>query len=442
MPAGTVAVPEPLRSVREVELRMNAPSKFQLHQASPDLCAAIASVEAAIVDIRAGKMVILVDDEDRENEGDLCIAAEKVTPEAINFMAKYGRGLICLSLTEERLDQLRLSMMVPDYENSSSFGTAFTVSIEARHGVTTGISAADRATTVLAAIADDAKSSDLTRPGHVFPLRARKGGVLRRAGQTEGSMDLARLAGLKPAGVICEIMNDDGTMARLPDLAVFGEEHEIKIVTIADLIQYRLRKEKLVKRSATAEMPTAYGEFRAIVYENEIDHVDHMALVRGEIRPEDAVLVRVHSECLTGEAFGSQRCDCGEQLQDSLKMIDDEGCGVLLYMRQEGRGIGLKNKIRAYELQDVEGLDTVEANERLGFPADMRDYGVGAQILADLGVRRMRLITNNPGKRAGIEGYGLEIVERVSLEIEPNEKNLEYLRTKKEKLGHVLHLMS
>ncbi|MBW1684092.1 MAG: bifunctional 3,4-dihydroxy-2-butanone-4-phosphate synthase/GTP cyclohydrolase II [Deltaproteobacteria bacterium] len=421
---------------------MNAPSTLQLHKASPDLRAAIASVEAAIADIRAGKMVILVDDEDRENEGDLCIAAEKVTPEVINFMAKYGRGLICLSLTEERLDQLRLSMMVPDYENSSSFGTAFTVSIEARHGVTTGISAADRATTVLAAIADDAKSSDLTRPGHVFPLRARKGGVLRRAGQTEGSMDLARLAGLKPAGVICEIMNDDGTMARLPDLAVFGEEHEIKIVTIADLIQYRLRKEKLVKRSATAEMPTAYGEFRAIVYENEIDHVDHMALVRGEIRPEDAVLVRVHSECLTGEAFGSQRCDCGEQLQDSLKMIDDEGCGVLLYMRQEGRGIGLKNKIRAYELQDVEGLDTVEANERLGFPADMRDYGVGAQILADLGVRRMRLITNNPGKRAGIEGYGLEIVERVSLEIEPNEKNLEYLRTKKEKLGHVLHLMS
>jgi len=442
VPAGTVAVPEPLRSVREVELRMNAPSTLQLHKASPDLRAAIASVEAAIADIRAGKMVILVDDEDRENEGDLCIAAEKVTPEVINFMAKYGRGLICLSLTEERLDQLRLSMMVPDYENSSSFGTAFTVSIEARHGVTTGISAADRATTVLAAIADDAKSSDLTRPGHVFPLRARKGGVLRRAGQTEGSMDLARLAGLKPAGVICEIMNDDGTMARLPDLAVFGEEHEIKIVTIADLIQYRLRKEKLVKRSATAEMPTAYGEFRAIVYENEIDHVDHMALVRGEIRPEDAVLVRVHSECLTGEAFGSQRCDCGEQLQDSLKMIDDEGCGVLLYMRQEGRGIGLKNKIRAYELQDVEGLDTVEANERLGFPADMRDYGVGAQILADLGVRRMRLITNNPGKRAGIEGYGLEIVERVSLEIEPNEKNLEYLRTKKEKLGHVLHLMS
>ncbi len=442
MPAGTVAVPEPSRSVREVGLRMTALTKLQFQKPLPDLRAAIASVEAAIEDIRAGKMVILVDDEDRENEGDLCIAAEKVTPEAINFMAKYGRGLICLSLTEERLDQLRLSMMVPDYENSSSYGTAFTVSIEARHGVTTGISAADRATTVLTAIADDAKSSDLTRPGHVFPLRAREGGVLRRAGQTEGSVDLARLAGLKPAGVICEIMNDDGTMARLPDLVEFGERHDIKIVTIADLIQYRLRKEKLVKRSARAQMPTAHGEFHAIVYENEIDHVDHMALVRGEIRPDDAVLVRVHSECLTGDAFGSLRCDCGEQLQAALKMIDAEGSGVLLYMRQEGRGIGLKNKIRAYELQDEEGLDTVEANERLGFPADMRDYGVGAQILADLGVHRMRLITNNPGKRAGIEGYGLEIVERVPLEIEPNEKNLEYLRTKKEKLGHVLHLMS
>jgi 3,4-dihydroxy 2-butanone 4-phosphate synthase/GTP cyclohydrolase II len=421
---------------------MTASSKLQLHKASPDLRAAIASVEAAIADVRAGKMVILVDDEDRENEGDLCIAAEKVTPEAINFMAKYGRGLICLSLTEERLEQLRLSMMVPDYENSSSYGTAFTVSIEARHGVTTGISAADRATTVLTAIADDAKSSDLTRPGHVFPLRAREGGVLRRAGQTEGSVDLARLAGLKPAGVICEIMNDDGTMARLPDLVEFSERHDVKIVTIADLIQYRLRNEKLVKRAARAELPTAYGEFRAIVFENEIDHVDHMALVRGEIGPEDAVLVRVHSECMTGEVFGSQRCDCGEQLEAALKMIDDEGAGVLLYMRQEGRGIGLKNKIRAYELQDEEGLDTVEANERLGFPADLRDYGVGAQILADLGVRRMRLITNNPGKRAGIEGYGLEIVERVALEIEPNEKNLEYLRTKKEKLGHILHLMS
>ena len=358
-------------------------------------------------------------------------------------MAKHARGLICLSLTEERLEQLRLSMMVPDYENNSGFGTAFTVSIEARHGVTTGISAADRATTILAAIADEAKPTDIVRPGHVFPLRAREGGVLRRAGQTEGSVDLARLAGLRPAGVICEIMNDDGSMARLPDLVEFSRAHDIKIVTIADLIQYRLRNEKLVRRAAEATMPTAYaGDFKAIVYENGIDHVDHMALVKGEIHPDRAVLVRVHSECLTGDAFGSQRCDCGEQLQAALKLIDAEGCGVLLYMRQEGRGIGLKNKIRAYGLQDKEGLDTVQANERLGFPPDMRDYGVGAQILADLGVRRLRLITNNPGKRAGIEGYGLTIVDRVPLEIQPNEKNLEYLRTKKEKLGHVLHLMS
>ena len=420
---------------------MSAPSKLTL-KPNPDLHAAIASVEAAILDIRAGKMVILVDDEDRENEGDLCIAAEAVTPEAINFMAKYGRGLICLSLTEERLEQLKLAMMVPDYENNSGFGTAFTISIEARHGVTTGISAADRATTVLTAIADDAKPSDLTRPGHVFPLRAREGGVLRRAGQTEGSADLARLAGFKPAGVICEIMNDDGTMARLPDLVEFGKAHGIQIVTIADMIQYRLRKEKLVRRAADASMPTAAGEFRAVVYENDIDHVDHMALVKGEIEADDRVLVRVHSECLTGDAFGSKRCDCGEQLQAALEMIEAEGKGILLYMRQEGRGIGLKNKIRAYCLQDEEGLDTVQANERLGFPPDLRDYGVGAQILTDLGVKQMRLITNNPGKRAGIEGYGLTIIDRVPLEIQPNEKNLAYLRTKKEKLGHVLHLMS
>jgi 3,4-dihydroxy 2-butanone 4-phosphate synthase / GTP cyclohydrolase II len=419
-----------------------APTKLPVHRIPPDIHAAIASVEAALDQIRAGKLVILVDDEDRENEGDLCMAAEKVTPEAINFMAKYARGLICLSLTEERLEQLRLSMMVPDYENSSGFGTAFTVSIEARHGVTTGISAADRATTIRTAIADDARPNDIVRPGHVFPLRAREGGVLRRAGQTEGSIDLARLAGLKPAGVICEIMNDDGTMARLPDLVEFGRLHDIPILTIADLIQYRLRKETLVRRAAVAEMPTAHGDFRAIIYENAIDRVDHLALVKGEIRPDHPVLVRVHSECLTGDAFGSRRCDCGEQLSAAMKMIEDEGCGVLLYMRQEGRGIGLMNKIRAYSLQDQEGLDTVQANEKLGFPPDMRDYGVGAQILRDLGVRRMRLITNNPGKRAGIEGYGLAIVDRVPLEIKPNEKNLEYLRTKKEKLGHVLHLMS
>jgi 3,4-dihydroxy 2-butanone 4-phosphate synthase/GTP cyclohydrolase II len=388
-------------------------------------------------------MVIVVDDADRENEGDLCIAAEKVTPEAINFMAKHGRGLVCLSLTEPQLERLNIGMMVPDWENTSGFGTAFTVSIEARRGVTTGISAADRATTVLTAIAPDAKPNDIARPGHIFPLRAREGGVLRRAGQTEGSVDLARMAELTPAGVICEIMNDDGSMARMPDLVEFGRAHDIKIVTIADMIQYRLRKEKLVRRAANATMPTrAGGDFRCIVYENDIDHIDHMALVKGEIDPDVPVLVRVHSECLTGDALGSLRCDCGEQLEAALKLIESEGQGVLLYMRQEGRGIGLKNKIRAYGLQDEEGLDTVQANERLGFPADLRDYGVGAQILVDLGVRKMRMITNNPGKRAGIEGYGLTIVDRVPLEIQPNEKNLEYLRTKKEKLGHVLHLMS
>jgi 3,4-dihydroxy 2-butanone 4-phosphate synthase/GTP cyclohydrolase II len=422
---------------------MSSAPDLKLQKHPEDIRAAVASVEAAIADIRAGKMVILVDDADRENEGDLCIAAEACTPEAINFMAKHGRGLICLSMTESQLEKLHLSMMVPDWENTSGFGTAFTISIEARQGVTTGISAADRSHTVLTAIAEDAKPTDLVRPGHVFPLRARPGGVLRRAGQTEGSVDLARLAGLKPAGVICEIMNDDGTMARMRDLAEFGREHGIVIVTIADLIQYRLRKEKLVRRAADSTMPTrAAGEFRCVIYENDIDHVDHMALVKGEITADEPVLVRVHSECLTGDALGSLRCDCGEQLEASLKLIDEEGCGVLVYMRQEGRGIGLKNKIRAYGLQDEEGLDTVQANERLGFPADLRDYGVGAQILRDLGVSKMRIITNNPGKRAGIEGYGLTIVERVPLEIEPNEKNLEYLRTKKEKLGHVLHLMS
>jgi 3,4-dihydroxy 2-butanone 4-phosphate synthase/GTP cyclohydrolase II len=421
----------------------NTPPKLKLAQTAEEVAAATASVEAAIEDVRAGKIVILVDDADRENEGDLCVAAEKVTPEAINFMAMHGRGLVCLSLTEEQLERLHLSMMVPDYENNSGFGTAFTISVEAREGVTTGISAADRARTVLTAINPDAHPNDLARPGHIFPLRARQGGVLRRAGQTEGSVDLARLAGLNPSGVICEIMNDDGTMARMPDLVEFGRKHDIKIVTIADLIQYRLRNEKLVQRAAEATMPIANaGEYRAIVYTNEIDHVDHIALVKGEIDSSVPVLARVHSECLTGDAFGSLRCDCGEQLQSALKMIDEAGAGILLYMRQEGRGIGLKNKIKAYGLQDEEGLDTVQANERLGFPADLRDYGVGAQILHDLGVREMRMITNNPGKRAGIEGYGLTIIERVPLEITPNARNLEYLRTKKEKLGHVLHLMS
>ncbi len=403
----------------------------------------MASIPEAIAEIRAGRMVVLVDDEDRENEGDLCMAAEKVTPEAVNFMARFGRGLICLPMEKAQLERLRLEMMVPDAENSSPLGTAFTISIEAREGVTTGISAADRAHTILTAIRDDARPTDIVRPGHVFPLRAREGGVLRRAGQTEGSVDLSRLAGLRPSGVICEIMNDDGSMARMPDLVRFARVHGLRIVTIADLIHYRLQNEKLVRRASEALLPTRHGgEFRAIVYENDIDHVDHVALVKGEIRPDEDVLVRVHSECLTGDAFGSLRCDCGEQLAAALKMIEEEGRGVLLYMRQEGRGIGLKNKIRAYSLQDDEGLDTVQANERLGFPADMRDYGVGSQVLVDLGVRRMRLITNNPGKRAGIEGYGLQIVERVPLEIQPNEKNFEYLRTKKEKLGHVLHLMS
>jgi 3,4-dihydroxy 2-butanone 4-phosphate synthase/GTP cyclohydrolase II len=403
----------------------------------------IATIPQALEEIRSGRLVILVDDEDRENEGDLCMAAEKVTPEAINFMATHGRGLICLSLTEERLRDLRLGMMVPDHENTSGYGTAFTVSIEARTGVTTGISAADRARTIQVAIDPDTRPADLARPGHVFPLRAREGGVLRRAGQTEGSVDLARLAGLTPAGVICEVMNADGTMARMPDLVQFARRHGIKIVTIADLIGHRLRTEKLVRRAAEAVIPTAEGgDFRAIVYENEIDHVDHIALVKGEIGPDEPVLVRAHSECLTGDAFGSQRCDCGDQLKAAMRRVAEAGSGVILYMRQEGRGIGLKNKIRAYQLQDTEGLDTVQANERLGFPADMRDYGVGAQILLDLGVRRLRLLTNNPGKRAGIEGYGLTIVERVPLEVTPNDRNLEYLRTKKEKLGHVLQLMT
>jgi 3,4-dihydroxy 2-butanone 4-phosphate synthase/GTP cyclohydrolase II len=425
--------PSPVRAVAPVPSDTSA----------TDTSDVVASIEDALDEIRAGRMVVLVDDEDRENEGDLCMAAEQVTPEAVNFMARFGRGLICLPLAETQLERLRLGMMVPDAENSSGFGTAFTVSIEAREGVTTGISAHDRAHTILTAIREDVRPQDIVRPGHIFPLRARTGGVLRRAGQTEGSVDLARLAGMKPAAVICEIMNDDGSMARMPDLVAFARHHDLKIVTIADLIEYRLRHEKLVRRAGEATLPTKEGgEFRSIVYENDIDRIDHMALVKGEIHEDDEVLVRVHSECLTGDAFGSLRCDCGEQLDGAMRMIEGEGKGVLLYMRQEGRGIGLKNKIRAYGLQDSEGLDTVQANERLGFAADLRDYGVGAQILHDLGVRKMRIITNNPGKRAGIEGYGLTIVERVPLEVQPNEKNFEYLRTKKEKLGHVLHLMS
>jgi len=416
-------------------------SRPELTPVSGKPASPLSSIEEAIADIRAGRMVILVDDEDRENEGDLCMAAEAVTPEAVNFMATHGRGLICLAMEEAQMEKLHLSMMVPDHENTASFGTAFTVSIEAREGVTTGISAADRAHTIKTAIREDVRPADIVRPGHVFPLRARAGGVLRRVGQTEGSVDLARLAGFRPAGVICEIMNDDGTMARLDDLAGYARRHDLKIVTIRDLIQYRLRNETLVRRAAVARMPTSAGEFKCIVYENEIDHVDHMALIAGEIDSSKPVLVRVHSECLTGDAFGSLRCDCGEQLDAALRMIAEEGNGILLYMRQEGRGIGLKNKIKAYSLQDTEGLDTVEANVRLGFAADLRDYGVGTQILVDLGVKDMRMITNNPGKRAGIEGYGVRIVERVPLEVQPNANNLDYLRTKKEKLGHVLHLM-
>jgi 3,4-dihydroxy 2-butanone 4-phosphate synthase/GTP cyclohydrolase II len=421
---------------------MSRPGDFEAAAESPQLDDVMARVRAGIEEIRAGKMVILADDEDRENEGDLCMAAEKCTPEAVNFMAMYGRGLICLAITPERARQLDLPLMVRDSENDTPFGTAFTVSIEAREGVTTGISAADRARTIQAAIAPAARPSDLTRPGHVFPLVAKPGGVLRRTGQTEGGVDFARLAGLNPSAVICEIMNDDGTMARIPDLRIFAARHGLSILTVADLIKYRLRTESHVTRAAEATLPSMYGDFRSIVFKNEIDHVDHVAFVRGEIRSDQPTLVRVHSECLTGDAFGSLRCDCGEQLQTALKMIQEEGSGILLYMRQEGRGIGLLNKIRAYSLQDSEGLDTVEANERLGFPPDARDFGVGAQILVNLGVSQLRLLTNNPKKRAGLEGYGLEITELVPLEMTPNAKNLEYLRTKREKLGHILNLMS
>ncbi|RJQ45127.1 MAG: bifunctional 3,4-dihydroxy-2-butanone-4-phosphate synthase/GTP cyclohydrolase II [Nitrospiraceae bacterium] len=394
------------------------------------------TVEEALEDIKEGKMVILLDDEDRENEGDLTIAAEKVTPEAINFMAKYGRGLICLSLTPERVEALKIPMMAD--MNTSRFGTAFTVSIEARKGVTTGISAHDRAKTIKTAIHPRAKAEDLARPGHVFPLRAQPGGVLQRAGQTEGSIDLARLAGLYPAGVICEIMNDDGTMARVPQLTKFAKKHGLKMITIKDLIQYRMRNECLVQRLATTTIPTTHGgEFSAIAFGNMVDDTINIALVKGDISPDDDVLVRVHSECLTGDVFTSKRCDCGDQLHKAMSMIKKEGKGVILYMRQEGRGIGIVNKLKAYALQD-KGLDTVEANVKLGFKADLRDYGIGAQILVNLGVRKMRLMTNNPKKLIGLEGYGLRIVDRVPIETKPHEKNIRYLSVKKKKLGHIL----
>ena len=396
----------------------------------------VATIEAAIEDIKQGKMVILVDDEDRENEGDLTLAAEAATPENINFMAKYGRGLICLTLTPDKCDQLGLRPMVRD--NTSPFETAFTVSIEAKRGVTTGISAADRAHTIVTAVADGASAADLVSPGHIFPLRAKPGGVLVRTGQTEGSVDLARLAGLKPAGVICEIMNDDGTMARMPELKKFAKEHGIKICTIADLVAYRLKNEILVRVVADAHLPSRFGgDWRAIAFENDVDRLDHLALVKGTIDPKEPVLVRVHSECLTGDVLGSQRCDCGEQLHRAMEMIEREGTGVILYMRQEGRGIGLINKLKAYELQD-KGRDTVEANEELGFKADMRDYGIGAQMLVSLGIRKMRLLTNNPKKLIGLQGYGIDVVERVAIEAVATKSNKSYLKTKRDKMGHLL----
>ena len=409
--------------------------QLQVVKGRGDCASPFARVEDAIAAIRAGKMVIVVDDENRENEGDLTVAAEKITPEVINFMARHARGLICLAMTPERLDELEIPLMVP--QNSSRFETAFCVSIEARNGTTTGISAADRATTVLAAIDPRTKSSDLVRPGHIFPLRAQNAGVLVRAGQTEAAVDLARLAGLVPAGVICEIMNEDGTMARVPELSSFASRHNLLMITVADLITYRTRTETLVKSVASTNLPTEYGEFRLHAFENQIDKKTHVALVHGDIGEGEDVLVRVHSQCLTGDVFHSARCDCGAQLDEALRRIAGEGRGVLLYLSQEGQGIGLANKIRAYALQD-EGLDTVEANERLGFKADQRDYGIGVQILRAQGIRSMRLLSNNPRKLVAVEGYGLSVTEWLPLEIPASKSTLRYLTTKKNKLGHAL----
>ena len=397
----------------------------------------LATIQEAVEDIRAGKFLIIVDDEGRENEGDLAIAAEKVTPQAINFMARYGRGLICIAMTGERLDDLRIPMMVHD--NTSKFASPFTVSVEARHDVTTGISARDRALTVKALIEPATKPDDISRPGHMFPLRARDGGVLVRAGHTEAVVDLVKIAGLYPSGVICEIMSEDGTMARLPELESIAAAHDIKIISVAQIIAYRRLHEKLIRRVAEASLPTRYGDFLAVAYKSAIDPDEHVALIRGELDGDRPVLVRVHSECLTGDVFHSLRCDCGEQIDLAMKAIADESRGVFLYMRQEGRGIGLHNKIRAYALQD-QGLDTVEANEALGFESDIRDYGIGAQILADLGVRNIRLLTNNPRKVIGLEGYGLQVVETVPIVCKPNPRNRRYLETKREKMGHLLTL--
>ncbi len=397
------------------------------------------SIEDAMEDVRQGRMIVIVDDEDRENEGDLMIASEKVTPEAINFMAKYGRGLICLALTEERTSELGLSMMVDN--NESAFETPFTVSIDAREGITTGISASDRSRTIQTAINSQAGENDLVKPGHIFPLRARAGGVLVRMGQTESSVDISRMSGLYPSGVICEIMDDDGTMARLPSLIEFTREHGLKMITTKDLAEYRLQKETLVEEVVSTQLPTEFGVFNSVTFRNVLDNQIYIALIKGEISPETPTLVRVHSQCLTGDVFGSFRCDCGEQLKESMKMIAEDEKGVLLYLYQEGRGIGIVNKLKAYALQD-EGQDTVEANASLGFKPDLREYGVGAQILKKIGLGKIRLLTNNPRKIVGLEGYGLQVVERVSIAVSPKKDNLKYLRTKKKKLGHMIENIS